>query len=99
MHKAVSFSPSLVSLLRLCCAWLRVMLANALSTLLCHIKETHVVLASAKSAHMLCFSDSVKSSSSIIYSGNTLLSPNFGATPIFHPWLACCAARRAAYCL
>lgn len=55
-----------------CCAWLGAILANAVSILMCHIKEIYGILASAKSANMLCFSNSAKSLSSIIYSGNTL---------------------------
>lgn len=55
-----------------CCAWLEAILANAVSIRACRIKEIYVALASAKSANMLCFSNSVKSLSSIIYSGNTL---------------------------
>lgn len=55
-----------------CCAWLGAILANAVSILVCHIKEIYGILASAKSANRLCFSNSAKSLSSIIYSGNTL---------------------------
>lgn len=37
-----------------CYAWLGAILANAVSILVGHIKKIYVVLASAKSADMLC---------------------------------------------
>lgn len=92
--------PHVASVLsKACCAWLGATLANTVSIPACHIKEIYVAWASAKQANMLCFSNSEKSVSSVIYSGNNTQPLLVLGCFTCHPSSVGCASGRAVCCV